>query len=619
MRNGRSVFGVSLMLAVILLGAVTVEAQPSGVPRAEHPRPDFVRADWQTLNGRWEFEFDDADRGLAERWYRGDKRFSRTIQVPFAFQSRLSGITDPSFHDVVWYRRAVQIPDNFRRGANGERRVMLHFGAVDYEATVWVNGDQAGKHLGGHVGFALDITDYLKATDNVIVVRAYDPSEDRTIPRGKQYWKPKSEAIWYTRTTGIWQPVWIEAVAPIHVARLRITPDIDNSQTQIEVVLNRQSGDARLRLTASLSNDVQAQTEIAAKATGGANPQTVLKLDRQEVWSPERPTIYDLRVELLGANGQVIDRIDSYFGQRKVSVQNNQIYLNNSPYYLKMILDQGYWPESLLTPPTDEAIQYDIKMTKAFGFNGARKHQKVEDPRWLYWCDKLGLIVWGEMANAFDIYTDDYVQRFVDEWQQAMMRDYNHPSIIAWTPINESWGVTRILTNKAQQAHAKTMYYLTRSLDSTRLVQDNDGWEHTDATDIFGIHDYARTGEEFAAKYKVLETDRSQVPRNGREALALGYEYNKTPIVLTEFGGIAYRTGAPGAANEFGYGNIEPTKEAFLGRLDGIVKAVRANKAIVGYCYTQLTDVEQEINGLMTYDRKPKADPAEFAKIFNQR
>ncbi len=616
MRSCRSVL---LVLVVMMLGAVTVEAQSPGVPRAEHPRPDLVRADWQTLNGRWEFEFDDADRGLAERWYRGDKRFSRTIQVPFAFQTKSSGIGDTAFHDVVWYRRAVQIPENFRRGANGERRVMLHFGAVDYKAKVWVNADQVGEHRGGHVGFAFDITDYLKAGDNVIVVRAYDPSEDRTIPRGKQYWKPKSEAIWYTRTTGIWQPIWIEAVAPIHVARLRITPDIDNSQTQIEVVLNRQSGDARLRLTASLGNEVQAQSEITAKASGGANPQTVLKLDRQEVWSPERPTLYDLRVELLSANGQVIDRIDSYFGQRKVRVQNNQIYLNNAPYYLKMILDQGYWPESLLTPPTDEAIQYDIKMTKAFGFNGARKHQKVEDPRWLYWCDKLGLIVWGEMANAFDIYTDDYVQRFVDEWQQAMMRDYNHPSIIAWTPINESWGVTRILTDKAQQEHAKTMYHLTRSLDSTRLVQDNDGWEHTDATDIFGIHDYARTGEEFAAKYKILETDRSQVPRNGREALALGYNYNGTPIVLTEFGGIAYRTGAPGAANEFGYGNIEPTKEAFLARLDGIVKAVRANKAIVGYCYTQLTDVEQEINGLMTYDRKPKADPSEFAKIFNQR
>ena len=314
-RSVSSGFGV-FALAMVLLGAVAVEAQTSGVPRAEHPRPDFVRADWQTLNGRWEFEFDDADRGLAERWYKSDKRFGRTIQVPYAFQTRLSGIGDPSFHDVVWYRRAVQIPENFRRGTSGERRVMLHFGAVDYEAMVWVNGDQVGNHRGGHVGFALDITDHLKAGDNVIVVRAYDPSEDRTIPRGKQYWKPNSEGIWYTRTSGIWQPVWIEAVAPIHIARLRVTPDIDNSQAQIEVVLNRQSGDARLRLTASLRNEVQAQLEIAAKATGGANPQTVLKLDRQEVWSPERPTLYGLRVELSSASGQVLARVDSYFGQR---------------------------------------------------------------------------------------------------------------------------------------------------------------------------------------------------------------------------------------------------------------------------------------------------------------
>ncbi|MDQ3648920.1 MAG: glycoside hydrolase family 2 [Acidobacteriota bacterium] len=614
----RTFYSLLLLFAILLFTAADTWAQGANVPRPEHPRPDFVRADWQTLNGAWEFEFDDADRGLAERWYAtSGKSFSKRIQVPYAFQSKLSGIGDTAFHDVVWYRRAVRIPENFRRDA---RRVMLNFGAVDYETIVWVNGERAGDHQGGHIGFGLDITDLLKTGDNQIVVRAFDPSTDRSIPRGKQYWKPKSEAIWYTRTTGIWQSVWLEAVAPVHVARLRITSDIDSSQVRIETILNKPAPpDTRLRLSASLRGEVQARSEFAAIATGGAHPATTLKLDRQETWSPERPTLYDLDVELIGANGQVLDKATSYFGQRKVSVHDGKIYLNNSPYYLKLVLDQGYWPDGILTPPTDEAIQYDIKMTKAFGFNGARKHQKVEDPRWLYWCDKLGLAVWGEMANAFDIYTDDYVRRFTDEWQQAVQRDYNHPSIIAWTPINESWGITRILTDAQQQAHAKTMYYLTRSLDATRLVQDNDGWEHTDATDIFGIHDYARTGEEMAAKYKILETDPASVPRNGREALAHGYKYNGTPIVMTEFGGIAYRLGAPQASNEFGYGNIEPTKEAFLARLDGLLKALRANKAIAGYCYTQLTDVEQEINGVMTYDRKPKADPAEFARIFNQR
>ncbi len=434
-------FCVNLVIAIFLTGFTVVSAQAPSIPRAEHPRPDFVRAYWQTLNGQWEFEFDDQNKGVA---------------------------------------------------------------------------------------------------------------------------------------------------------------------------------DLKVRTTVKLNNEIKAQSEVSAT---DSRPTAILKLSGQQLWSPERPTLYDLTVELL-SGGAVIDRIESYFGQRKVSTHDGKVYLNNSPYYLKMVLDQGYWPESLLTPPTEEAIKYDIEMTKKFGFNGARKHQKVEDPRWLYWCDKLGLIVWGEMANAFDIYHDDYVARFVDEWQQAMQRDYNHPSIIAWTPINESWGVMRILTSAEQQAHAKTMYYLTRSLDSTRLVQDNDGWEHTDATDLFGIHDYARTGELMAEKYKHLEATseaaRSYIPRNGREALALGYKYNGTPILMTEFGGISYRVGAQKADNEWGYSGIEPTKEALLARLDGLIKALRANKAIVGYCYTQLTDVEQEINGLMTYDRKPKADPAEFARILNQ-
>ena len=611
-------FDLANLCLIILLCALNIAAQTNSanVPRAEYPRPDLVRAEWQTLNGAWQFEFDDQNAGLREGWYKNpSKTFAKTIQVPFAFQAKLSGVGETAYHDVVWYRRTMQIPASFRQN---NRRVMLNFGAVDYEAIVWINGERAGEHRGGHVPFALDVTDLLSDNQNSVVVRVFDSSTDRTIPRGKQFWEPKSAAIWYTRTTGIWQPVWLETVAPTYIKRLKITPDIDNSQTRIEAVLNQPATVEKLRFTATLRGEAQAQTEIQARATGGANPLTVLKLDRQETWSPENPNLYDLRVELLGANNTVLDRVDSYFGQRKVHVQDGKIYLNNSPYFLKLILDQGYWQDGILTAPSDAALQYDIKMTKAMGLNGARKHQKVEDPRWLYWCDKMGLLVWGEMANAFDIYTDDYVRRFTDEWQAAIERDYNHPSIIAWTPINESWGVDRILTNQEQQAHAKTMYYLTRSLDSTRLVQDNDGWEHTDATDIFGIHDYARTGDELTAKYKILETDRSKIPRNGREAVANGFKYNNSPVVMTEFGGIAYRIGAVQAANEFGYGNIEPTKAAFLTRLDGQIKALRENRAIAGYCYTQLTDVEQEINGLMTYDRKLKATTEEFAKIFNR-
>jgi len=297
-----------------------------------------------------------------------------------------------------------------------------------------------------------------------------------------------------------------------------------------------------------------------------------------------------------------------------VSTHAGKVYLNDAPYYLRLVLDQGYWPESVLTPPTDEAIQRDIRLAKSFGLNGARKHQKVEDPRWLYWCDKMGFLVWGEMANAYE-YGDVYVSRMLDEWPQVIARDYNHPSIITWVPINESWGVPGVLTDRAQQAHLKSLYQLTRSLDSTRLVVDNDGWEHTDATDLMTLHDYARTGAVMAAKYQGLGEPGHPIPRNGREALVYGAAYNGTPFLMTEFGGIAFRLGAPGAANEWGYSGIEPTAEAFLTRLEGLVKAIEANPAFAGYCYTQLTDVEQEINGLTTFDRRPKVDPARIKAV----
>jgi len=590
---------VSVLFAHCLLAA--------DVPRQEHPRPDMARADWQSLNGPWEFEFDDADKGQAERWHAGSRKFSKKILVPYCFQSKLSGIADPTFHDVVWYRRSLQIPESWR-----SKRIQLHFGAVDYEARVWVNGDFAGSHRGGHVSFSVDIADLVKSGGNTIVLRVSDPSTDRTIPRGKQYWKEKSERIWYTRTTGIWQPVWIEAVDAIHVKRLRITPDVDRSQVGIEVLMSRVAPELKLRISAKKDGALQGRAEVDLSQ---ARSTATLALENQQLWSPERPNLYDLSIEVISGD-KILDKVDSYFGQRKVGVHAGKFYLNNAPYYLKLVLDQGYWPDSLLTPPTDDAIQHDIKMTKAFGLNGARKHQKVEDPRWLYWCDKIGFIVWGEMANAYD-FSEEYVERFAQEWQEVIARDYNHPSIVAWVPINESWGARQILTSAVQQEHVKSLYHLTRSLDQSRLVVDNDGWEHTDATDLFTLHDYARTGEEMAAKYKILETDPARIPRNGREALAFGYKYNGTPFMMTEFGGIAYRVGTPLAENEWGYSGIEPTKEKMLARLRGLIRALRANSAIAGYCYTQLTDVEQEINGLMTYDRKPKASPEEFAEIFN--
>jgi beta-galactosidase/beta-glucuronidase len=608
---------MALSTAVSMMAASTLAAQtPAAIPRAEHPRPDFVRADWRTLNGPWQFEFDDANRGLAERWHAGGKAFSKTIQVPYAFQAKLSGIADTAFHDVVWYRRAIDVP-----AAWSGRRVLLKFGAVDYEAMVWVNGQFAGGHRGGQTPFGLDITDLLTSTKNTITLRAWDPSTDRALPRGKQYWEPQSRSIWYTRTSGIWQPVWLEAAAPVRVERLRITPDVDRSQVTVEAVLN-QPAKLKMRVSVALPLPAAGQgqgayTDEMIVSGDGTRVSATMALREQRVWSPENPNLYDLTVELLDDKGQPTDRVQSYFGQRKVHTQGDRVYLNNAPYYQRLVLDQGYWPDSLLTPPTDAAIEYDIKMTKAFGFNGARKHQKVEDPRWLYFADKMGLLVWGEMANA-QAYTDEYVSRMVGEWQEVVARDYNHPSIVAWVPINESWGVPRILTNVEQQEHARSLYHLTRALDSTRPVIDNDGWEHTDATDLFTLHDYAKTGAEMAAKYDILTSDRTRIPRNGREALVNGAEYNGTPILMTEFGGVAFRAGASKSDKDWGYAGIEPTAESMLARVDGLVKALRANPVFGGFCYTQLTDVEQEINGLMTYDRKPKADPAAIGKIFGQ-
>jgi beta-galactosidase/beta-glucuronidase len=614
------------MLALVLahtsrgsagLHAGAPQAATSAIPRAEHPRPDFMRADWLTLNGRWEFEFDDQDAGLRERWFAGTRPFSKTIVVPYTFQSRLSGIADTAFHDVVWYRRSFTVP-----GAWQGRRVLLNFGAVDYEALVWVNGEAAGRHRGGHASFALDVTDRLKAGDNSVVVRAYDPATDMTIPRGKQYWKPKSESIFYTRTTGLWQPVWIEAAGATRIGRLRITPDVDRSQTTIDADLvpavqatpgTGETPALKLRLTATLDGAEQAAQEVSVR---GARATAVLTLAEQRMWRPDRPALYELALELV-SGGTVVDRVQSYFGQRKVSLHDGKMYLNNEPFFLRLALDQGYWPESILTPPTDDAIQYDIRMTKAFGLNGVRKHQKAEDPRFLYWADKMGLVVWGEMANAY-AYSPEYVARFTAEWEELVARDHNHPSIIAWVPINESWGVPQILTDPVQQAHAKAMYQLVKSLDAMRPVVDNDGWEHTDQTDLMTIHDYARTGDELSKKYAHLTTDPSRIPRNGREALVLGARYNGSPFVLTEFGGIAFRIGTKVAENEWGYSGVEPTREAFLARLDGLIKAVRGNPAWAGYCYTQLTDVEQEINGLMTYDRKPKVEAEVYKKILGQ-
>ncbi len=598
----------ALSLLMISLFAVGAAAQTADLPRAEYPRPQFERADWLNLNGEWEFQWDDADAGLREGWYRGERRLAKRIVVPFAFQSKLSGIGETDFHDVMWYRRGFRVPSGWRG-----KRVLLHFGAVDYRAQVWVNGEKAGDHEGGHVPFNFEITHLLNEGNNTLVVRAEDPSTDRFIPRGKQYWKPKSAGIFYTRTSGIWQTVWLEPVAQSFIRSVRITPDFDSRSVHFQYLLD--GADSKLQVRARVLYDGQLQAEQSVRVVS-ARPEATLKLPEAHSWTPERPNLYDIVFELTAGN-DTLDRVESYFGLRKVAARMGRVELNNRPYFLKFVLDQGYWPESLLTPPSDEAIRYDIKMTKAFGFNGARKHQKVEDPRYLYWADRMGLLVSDEMANAYE-FSSDYLERFTREWMEVIRRDYNHPSVVIWAPINESWGVPAT-GDPLQQQHLRSLYALTRAFDNTRLVIDNDGWEHTDSTDLFAIHDYARNGEILRRRYAGLGKPTADFPSAHRRALIPGYRYEGQPIFLSEYGGIGYvLPDRKAAADAWGYSGLEPSVASVLARLKGLNDAIFSNPAFAGFCYTQITDVEQEVNGLMTYDRKPKFDPEQVKKINTQ-
>jgi beta-galactosidase/beta-glucuronidase len=572
------------------------------MPRMEYPRPQFVRKDWTCLNGEWEFEFDDERVGDDEMWYMADKAFSKRIQVPFAFQSKLSGIGDTDFHDVVWYRRAISIPE-----AWSGKRVLLHFGAVDYSASVWVNGHLAVTHEGGHTPFSADITALLRNESNVIVVKAQDYSQDLSLPRGKQYWKRQSGGIFYTRTTGIWQSVWLEPVDAVRLDKVKLTPDIDNSEIEVQAFIAgfKRTSDIRLDIRISFKGElitedtvrILAEEEQRSIKLHGITHQGIVQL-----WSPEQPNLYDVQF-VLKADGAVVDTVDSYFGMRKISVEEGRLSLNNKPYFMRLVLDQGYFEGGNLTPPSDEAIVCDVELTKAMGFNGARKHQKVEDPRYLYWCDRMGLLVWGEMANSNQM-TDKYIRRFVNEWQDAVERDYNHPCIVVWVPINESWGVPHIQRNPREQQHAMSMYHLIKSFDSSRLVISNDGWEHM-ISDLCTVHDYQWRREVLEKRYSSLENVLESRPNRGTRNIFVKEDgYTGQPVLVTEFGGISLNK-----SEWEGWGHsAAENEEDFVARLEAVVQPLLQSPVVQGFCYTQLTDTEQEINGMVTFDRQPKVE-----------
>jgi beta-galactosidase/beta-glucuronidase len=578
-------------------------AMATSIPRPEYPRPQFVREAWMNLNGSWKFRFDDQDIGLEQRWFAGTD-YPAEILVPFSLESPMSGIGDRSFHPCVWYERPFNVPRDWTG-----KRIRINFGAVDYRSTVWVNGIVVATHEGGHTPFSSDITGALRPEGNILVVRAEDPPTDRYIPRGKQHWEVSPASIFYARTTGIWQTVWLEPVSLSHLETVRITSAIDGSVSFAVKVAN--PGQSQF-VTIAIQDHGRMLASAMSLADGPFTQLSAHILD-PKLWSPDRPHLYGVRIELNGPDG-LLDTVESYFGIRSISTQEGKVLLNGNPIYLKTVLDQGYWPQSNLTPPSDEAIVEDIRRTQELGFNGVRKHQKVEDPRFLYWADRMGLLVAAEMANAY-LFNEDAVARMTREWIEVVSRDYNHPSIIIWTPVNESWGVPN-LSERRQQAHLKALYYLTKSLDDTRLVIDNDGWEHTEVTDLFAIHDYTRTGKEFQLRFQNV-TQGLPLPMYGKLYSAPGHRYNGSPILLWEFGGVGYvlpdMTIAP--ENSWGYSGLEPNPQLALERIRGLYEAIARLPQIAGICYTQLYDVEQEVNGLMTYDRRMKFDPRAIREI----
>lgn len=566
--------------------------------RTEYPRPQFQRDNWMNLNGTWKFAFDDANRGEADKWYE-HLTDPREIQVPFTYETKASGIGDETFHPYVWYQRSFEVP-----AEHIGKRVILRFQASDYLTKVWVNGEYVGDHTGGNSAFSFDITNVVNINSvNELVVKVED-SFSCFQPRGKQRWKQDNFGCWYVQTTGIWQTVWLEFIDQQSIENVKITPNIDNNSVNFDYVL-----DASINENLLLETIIRfEEQEIKRFSIKPDRTHLSMEIDllseihewKVFLWDPAHPHLYDVTFRLY-ENHQLVDEVESYFGMRKVSIKDGKVLLNNRPIYQKLLLDQGYWQDTMLTPPSDEAMLEDIEKTIEMGFNGVRKHQKLEDERFYYWCDKKGLLVWSEMAATYE-FSDQAVENFTKEWLEILQQHYNHPSIITWVPFNESWGVPNILVDRKQQAFTESIYYLTKSIDPMRPVIVNDGWEHT-ISDIITLHDYEEIGDVFYERYKDKEPIlNNEIPHNkDKYAFAEGYSYKGQPIIISEYGGIAFKD-----EKGWGYGNQVGTEEAFLRRYQKITDAIKKIPYVSGYCYTQITDVQQEVNGLLKEDRTPK-------------
>ena len=561
--------------------------------RTEHPKPQFLRENWMNLNGQWQFELDQGNSGESRGLSSGEKDLSMEITVPFCPESRLSGIAHVDFIYGVWYKRSVTLTEEQLKN-----KVILHFGAVDYEATVYVNGRKCGTHKGGYVSFCFDISDYVIAGENTIVVYASDDTRSRLIPSGKQSDRYESYACSYTRTTGIWQTVWLEFVPQTHIIKAKYTTDFHNATLTVAAEL---CGKGTFAVEAFYEGRIVGKAETDSN---GGNATVTIALTEKHIWEVGNGRLYDL-VLTYGD-----DRVQSYFGLRSVQIEGNRFLINGEPVFQRLILDQGFYPEGIYTAPSDAELEADIDRSLAMGFNGARLHEKVFEERFLYHCDKKGYIVWGEFPNwGLDHSYADSIYGFLPEWLEEIDRDFNHPAIIGWCPFNETWDQNG---RKQFDDLLALVYKATKAADPTRPCIDTSGNYHV-LTDIYDLHDYEQDVEKFTSHYQELgKTNRFPF----YSAFEDRQHYDgKMPFFVSEYGGIRWTDNADG----WGYGNAPKTAEEFLTRLKGLTDALVDDPNMFGLCYTQLTDVEQEQNGLYTYDRKPKFPPEVIHPIFARK
>lgn len=570
--------------------------------RKEYPNPQFERENWMNLNGVWRFAFDFGKSGMERKLYRSDagarRCYDKCINVPFCPESKLSGLAYRDFISAVWYQRDVTLT-----GIQLAGRTWIHFGAVDYETHVFVNDNEAGTHIGGFSSFAFDITEYVREGENTITVYAVDEVRSSAQPRGKQAETYESSGCDYTRTTGIWQTVWLEFVPENYIKDARFYPDLKNCCFHIDC---RVSGKGTLSIRAFYRGKLCGNTQAVVS---GDDNRLRLDLDELHLWECGNGRLYDIVLEY-SSNGKC-DRVKSYGGMRQVEIDGYRFLLNGKCVFQRTVLDQGFYRDGIYTAPTDEALLTDIRLSKALGFNGARLHQKIFEPRFLYHCDREGYLVWGEHGSwGLDLSEPAAFLNFMPEWMEAVSRDFNHPSIIGWCPFNETWDYNgrrqndRILEN---------IYRLTKMLDPTRPCIDTSGNFHV-VTDIYDLHNYEQDVKAFSDRYKAFPNDTAAMEEHsGRQHYKKGQ-----PLFISEYGGIKWDT-AQENEDAWGYGEAPKTEEEFIARYRGLTESLLNHPYIMGFCYTQLYDVEQETNGLCDYDRKPKFDVAEICRINSAR